>query len=100
MLAICFLFRNEDFLQTRQSIMDWHSADKLLQAVWRKVQSTIRGLRPSSFGTLCQSQSGSSVEGRIVDSEVQDVVPICEYGESLKEDDMFSSRTCGVLTPA
>jgi len=94
------VFRNRNLLQTSQAFKDWRSADTLLQTVWREAQSAIRGLRPSSFGTMCQSQSRSSVEGRTVESEVQDVVPTCECGESLKEDEMFSSRTCGVLTPA
>ena len=83
-------------LQADQAEKCWSSADKLLRTAWQdSTQSASRGVRPSSFGTKSQSQSGSFAEMRIADLKVQDVVAGFHPVESLKASEAFPLEPTG-----
>lgn len=88
--------------QANQAAKVWTSADALLQAAWKTaVQSANGKTCLSAFGKqrVFQSKSGSLAEEGIAKFEVQDVVVASLSNESLKENEVVSFRTHGVLTP-
>jgi len=94
---------NEEYIfHADQAERHWSSADKLLQAAWKKsLQSATSGIRPASFGSLksLQRLSGSSAEDGRAEFESQNVVPSLRTGESLDENEVFPLEPMGIYSP-